>query len=562
MITPLATPNIASGQEVVYQDLRYYLGNPLLKRPGIKIEWTVETAQEYARCKADPIYFIERWMKIVHVDEGLIPFILRDYQKEICLSIHNFRHTIITTARQAGKSTIMIGYILWYILFSEHKLVALLANKGETAREILGKLQLAYQHLPKWLQSGVIEWRAGAIELENGCRCIAEATSSDAVRGYTINLLVLDEAAHIENWVTFSTSVLPTVTSGKTTKIVQISTPNGLNHFYATWENAHQKRNDYNPIIVPWQRVPGRDEAWKQAALADLNFDLDKFAQEYECEFMGSSGTLIAGWKLKELVQQIPLFSRDGMRKYKDPQKGHMYALTVDCSEGKGLDHSAFNVIDISQMPFQQVLAYNNNLVSPPEYAQIVHTAAKTYNNAAVLVEHESMGPEVASIIQNDLEYENLLSTESAGARGKRIATGSGKMVDNGVKMTIAVKATGCSILKLLIEQNQLIINDEPAIKELKTFSRDGKSYCAEEGKNDDLVMSLVVFAWLSNQSFFKDLTDINTMASLREKTEDQIDAEMIPFGFVDDHRPIMATIPDPFYNWAFAPEEETLANF
>jgi hypothetical protein len=526
---------IYNGQEVIFDDFKSYLGNPLLKRPGVTVQWTPQLAMEYARCARDPIYFIETYMKIINVDEGLIPFKLRDYQKEITLSLHNNRNTIIATARQAGKSTIMTGYILWYILFNEHKVVALLANKGDTAQEIFSKVQLAYQHLPKWLQQGVIVWNKTALELENGCRAFSAATSSDAVRGYSINLLVLDEAAHIEDWESFSTSVLPTITSGKTSKIVMISTPKGLNHFYTTWHNARMKKNNYNPIEVPWQRVPGRDEAWRQATLADLNFDLDKFAQEFEVQFLGSSGTLIAGWKLKELVSQMPIYSKEGLRKYKDPVKKHIYAIAVDTSEGKGLDHSAFQVIDVTTMPFEQVCVFNSNVIPPPEYGQLVFQVAKTYNEAMILIEYESMGPEVADTLWSDLGYENVLMTESAGSRGKRISSKSGTSVDKGVKMTVTVKATGCSILKLLIEQNKLIINDEATIDELKTFSRHLKTFRAEEGKHDDMVMALVVFAWLSNQDYFKDLTDVNTMAKLRERTEEQIDIELTPFGFFDN---------------------------
>lgn len=263
-----------------------YRANRLLKKAGVKIEWTPELRAEMKKCAADPIYFIENYMKVVHVDHGLVPFKLRDYQKEIVRSLHQNRYTIICTARQAGKSTVMIGYTLWYVLFNKTKTVALLANKGDTARELLGRLQLSYTYLPHWLQQGIDDnggWNKGSIALENGSRILAGSTSADTIRGYTINLLILDEAAHVDNWEDFSTAVLPTITSGTTTKICQISTPYGLNHFWATWELATQGKNEYTPILVPWQKVPGRDEKWKQTTLASMNFDMDKFAQEFEC---------------------------------------------------------------------------------------------------------------------------------------------------------------------------------------------------------------------------------------------------------------------------------------
>jgi hypothetical protein len=470
-----------------------------------------------------------------------VSFELRDYQLEIINSIHNNRYTIITASRQAGKSVTMIGYILWFILFNHNVVIALLANKGDTAREILGKFSLAYEYLPLWLQSGVEEWNKGSVKLENGSRVFADSTSSSTVRGYTINLLILDEAAHIENWQEFSQSVMPTISSGTTTKIVQISTPKGLNHFYKTWTLAKTGQSNYYPIMVPWTRVPGRDDDWKANALAELNFDTDKFDQEFACEFQGSSGTLIAGWKLKELVNLIPLYEKEDLYKYQEPSAKHSYVITVDVSEGKNLDYSAFQVIDVTQMPYKQVACFYSNQIPPSELAQTIRNMGKFYNNAYVLVEYENLGPQVAEALFSDLDYENLLFTESAGAAGKRITYKSGKGVDKGVKITTTVKSTGCSILKLLIEQNQLIINDFNTIEELSRFSKKANSYQAEPGFHDDLTMCLVIFAWLSDQKFFQELTDINTIGKLREKTEAQVEEEMLPVGFSPDPIPITA---------------------
>jgi hypothetical protein len=303
---------------------RGFKNNPKLKKMGTPFEWTEQGIKEYAKCAKDPIYFIEHYMKIIHGDLGLISFKLRGYQRDMIKSIHDSRRVIMCMARQSGKSTAMVGYILWYILFNEHVTAALLANKEKTALEILAKAHLAYMHLPLFLQQGIKEWNKGSIVLENGSRVIGDATSADAVRGYAINLLVLDEAAHVENWDQFSTSVIPTISSMKTSKIVQISTPKGLNHFYQTWINAQpdsKRPNGYVPIMVTWQQVPDRDEAWRKTALEELNYDEDKFAQEYAGEFLGSSGTLIAGWKLKELLQHtqsvIPIYENTFLKKYK-----------------------------------------------------------------------------------------------------------------------------------------------------------------------------------------------------------------------------------------------------
>lgn len=518
-----------------FSNLKPYNGNPNLKRVNQSISWTPDLIQEYLRCKNDIIYFVKTYMKIINLDQGLINLNLYDYQERMIKSFVDNRFNIVSTSRQAGKTTTTCAFVLWYILFNSDKTVALLANKGETAREILGKIQLAYQHLPKWLQQGSTEWNKGSLELENNSRVIASATSSNNIRGFSISLLIIDEAAFIENWDEFFTSVYPTISSGKDTKIVLVSTPNGLNHFYQLWKNAIESRNNYKPIKVSWQEVPGRGEKWKLDTLAALNFDAEKFSQEYEVEFQGSSGTLIAGWKLKELVHDEPILHKEGLYKYKSPVAGHSYVCVVDVSRGKGLDYSAFIIFDVSKMPYEQVCVYRNNLISPLDYAGMIHIICKSYNNSVVLVEINDIGEQVATSLHFDFEYENVLCTESAGRGGKRISSGFGNNTDKGVRTTKAVKSIGCSIMKLLIEQNQLILNDFNTISEVSTFSRKGISYEAEPGKHDDLVMCIVLFSWLSDQAYFKEYTDINTLSKLREKTDDEVMEDLVPFGFFDN---------------------------
>ena len=513
------------------------MGNPNLKRSGVSVNWTPDLVQEWLKCKSDVVYFVKTYMKIINVNHGLVPFVPYQYQETMLDTMKNERYTIITTARQSGKSTTTCGFILWYILFHEDKTVALLANKGETAREILSRIQLAYQHLPKWLQQGVLEWNKGSFALENNSRVLATATSANNIRGFTINLLFIDEAAFIENWDEFFTSVYPTISSGNDTKIVLVSTPNGLNHFYKIWDLAREDRNGYKPILVHWTEVPGRDEKWRLETLGAMNFDTEKFAQEYECEFQGSSGTLIAGWKLKELKYMNPIVQRDDLTQYYPPMPNHNYVVVADVSRGKGLDYSAFHVFDVTTMPYQQACVFRSNLITPMDYAEVMSRVARSYNNASVLVEINDIGEQVAVIMHQDLEYDNMLFTENAGMKGKRITSGFGSNVDKGIRTTKTVKSIGCSLLKLLIEQNQLIVNDFNSIAELSTFSKKGTSYEAEAGNHDDLVMGLVLFAWLSNQPYFKEYTNINTLAMLREKSDEEIEADMLPFGFMDDGR-------------------------
>ena len=515
-----------------------YLGNLNLKRKGVKVDWDETKVKEFVKCARDPIYFSEKYIQIVHVDHGLIPIELYEYQKEIIEKITENRRVTVVTSRQAGKTTTAVAVILHYVLFNNHKTVALLANKGDSAREILDRIKIAYEALPKWIQQGVIEWNKGSVEFENGCKIIAGATSSSAIRGKSISLLYIDETAFVENWDEFFASVFPTISSGKTTKILLTSTPNGLNHFYKTCEGAREGTNGYQYIQVKWQEVPGRDDAWKQDTLASMDFDMQKFAQEFECEFLGSSGTLVEGGKLKSLVARTPTHDKNGLKMYEDPIEGHTYFCIADVSRGKGLDYSAFHIIDGSQMPYKQVCTFRDNLITPVEYTEIIHRMCMKYNEALVLTEVNDIGAQIPDLLLFDYDYENILHTQSAGRAGKRISGGFGKKgtaIDKGIRTTKQVKSIGCSVLKLLIEQDQLIVNDWDTINELSTFSRKGVSYEAEPGCHDDLVMGLVLFGWLSAQQFFKQFTDVNTMAALRDRTQEEMYEELLPFGVYDD---------------------------
>lgn len=514
-----------------------YNGNPLLKKVRRSISWTKEQFEEYVKCSEDPIYFAEQYIKIVHVDHGFIPIVLYDYQKEIIQKTRDNRNTIVVTSRQAGKTTTAAAIILHYILFNSDKLVALLANKGDAAREILERIKLSYESLPQWLQQGIVTWNKGSITLENGSKVIAAATSSSAIRGKSVSFLYIDEAAFVERWDEFFQSVYPTISSGKSTKILLTSTPNGLNHYYKTWQGAIEGTNGYANVRVSWDEVPGRDEAWKQQTLQSLDFDTQKFAQEFECEFQGSSGTLISGATLKLLKWQVPLFGAEDLKVYEEPKSNNQYVIIVDVSRGKGLDYSAFSVIDISGMPYNQVATYRSNLTTPLDYAATIAAVGKRYNNAAVLVEINDIGGQVSDSLHFDFDYENIMCTENQGPKGKVISMGMKTSSDRGVRTTRSVKAIGCSMLKLLVEQNQLLIHDHDTIQELSTFSKKNNSYEAEPGCNDDLVMGLVLFGWMSSQKYFKEMTDIETLKNLRDLSDEHVEKNMVPFGIIDDGR-------------------------
>tara|TARA_B110000503_G_scaffold128808_1_gene200354 strand:+ start:9370 stop:10962 length:1593 start_codon:yes stop_codon:yes gene_type:complete len=511
-----------------------YLGNSHLKKVDQEIEWSPDLIKEYVKCSEDPVYFAKTYIKIVHVDKGLIPFDMYDYQKEIVEKISNNRRATVLTARQSGKTTTAVAVILHYILFDEFKTVAILANKGDASREVLARIKLAYEALPKWLQQGITEWNKGNIELENGCKVLAGTTSSSAIRGKSINFLYLDEVAFIEGYNEFFASVYPTISSGESTKLLMTSTPNGLNHFWKTCKGAEEGTNGYQFVKVMWYDVPGRGEEWKKETLESLDHDNEKFEQEYCCEFLGSSGTLISGSKLKELYPGQPITQAEGLIQYGKPEKDKQYVITADVARGKGLDYSTFTVFDISEMPYKQAAVYRDNHIGPIDFASVLNRIGIVYNTAGMLIEINDIGGQVVDVLQYDFGYENLLYTQNSGRSGKVLSGGFGKNVDNGIRTTKTVKGTGCSMLKMLVEQNQLLIRDYETIQELSRFSKKANSYEAEPGFHDDLVMNLVLFAWMTEQAYFKDMTDINTLLKLREKTDEQIEEEMLPFGFVD----------------------------
>lgn len=496
----------------------HYLGNPNLKAAGVSIQYTKEQMTQYIRCAQDPIYFMDNYIKIIHVDKGLVPFKPYPYQEKLISSIHHNRFTICKLPRQSGKSTTILSYILHYILFNTNVSVGILANKQAIANELLYKAQISYEGLPFWMQQGIISWNKQSIELENGSRIISSATSSSAVRGGTYNFLLLDEFAHIPDSVAseFFNSVYPTISSGNTTKVCIISTPKGMNMFYKLWTEATEGENSYVPVEANWWDVPGRDEKWKAETIK--NTSQSQFEQEFGCEFIGSINTLISSSKLKCMAFVKPKETIENLDVYEKPQKGHSYVLVVDVARGSGLDYSAFTIIDVTESPFKLVAKYRDANIAPILFPHVIYNAARWFNNANVLVEINDIGGQVADILHYDLEYDYLLSTAQKGRAGQVIGEGFGSDLQLGVRTTKSVKQIGCSTLKSLIETDRLLIQDYDTISELTTFTLKGNSYVADEGKNDDLVMTLVLFAWLTAQKYFKDLTDHDIREQMFQK--------------------------------------------
>ena len=513
-----------------------YLGNPNLKKANTAIEFTQEQIEEFIRCKDDPVYFANNYIKIVSLDEGLVNFKPYKFQEKLIHNFHNYRFNICKMPRQTGKSTTVVSYLLHYAVFNDNTNIAILANKSSTAKDLLGRLQLAYENLPKWMQQGILSWNKQSLELENGSKIIASSTSASAVRGGSYNIIFLDEFAFIPNNIAdqFFASVYPTISSGKSTKVIIVSTPHGMNHFYRMWHDAERKKNEYIPTEVHWSEVPGRDVKWKAQTIA--NTSEQQFKVEFECEFLGSVDTLISVAKLKTLVYDDPIKTNKGLSIYQEPKDENNYLITVDVARGIGEDYSAFVAYNISQIPYQIVATYRNNEIKPMLFPSIIHEVAKAYNKAYILAEVNDIGDQVASILHYDLEYENVLMCSMRGRAGQIVGSGfSGKRSQLGVRMTKAVKKLGCSNLKLLIEDDKLLTNDYNIISELTTFIQRNQSFEAEEGCNDDLAMCLVIFAWLVAQDYFKEMTDNDVRKRIYEEQKTQIEQDMAPFGFIVD---------------------------
>lgn len=522
-----------------------YLNNPLLKKAYVPIEYTQEQIEEVIKCSKDINYFIKTYTKIISLDKGLINFEMYPFQEDMSRTIADNRFTVIKTCRQAGKTTTSAAVILWHAIFNDSYTIAILANKLSTAREILSRVQRGYENLPKWLQQGVITWNKTNIELENGSQIIAASTASSAIRGFSINFLYLDEFAFVPRNIQddFFTSVYPTIISGTNTKVVITSTPNGFDLFYKIWINSVEGRNEYANFSVSWWDVPGRDDEWREKTIA--NTSEDQFRQEFEAEFLGSANTLISPNVLRSLTFTTPISSHyeGSLTVYKEPEKGGVYFCVVDTSRGVGMDASAFVVIDVSSVPYEVVACYKNNIIDPLVYPDVIHNVVKNYNEAYTLVEINDNGQQIADILHHDYEYENIIFTSVKGRAGQVIGGGFSSSVQRGVRTTKQVKRIGCSNAKTMIEKEKIKLHDFNLINELSTFIQKGSSYEADIGSHDDLIMCVVLFAWATNQPFFKDLTDTDFRKKLMEDRERLISDDVLPFGFIDDGSDFEETI-------------------
>lgn len=511
-----------------------FRSNPLLRPSGTVIEYTPEMIDELVKCKKDVIYFVKKYVKIVHVDRGLVPFELYPYQEKMIRAYADNRKVISTLFRQAGKTTTTAAFICWYILFNDEKTCAILANKAATAREILQRVETAYQYLPKWMQSGIVSWNKGSMELENGSRVIASATSSSGIRGFSISLLYLDEFAHVESGVAeeFFTAVFPTLSSGKDTKILISSTPNGFNLYKKFWDDAVLGTNGFVPLRFDWWEHPDRDQKWadeQRAVLGEL-----KYSQEVLMEFLGSSMTLLDGATLRKMTAIAPIKTfKDqyfGLKIYQPPKKEHKYVMTVDVSRGRHLDASAFMVIDVTDYPHRIVASYNNSNIAPLMYAGVIYQLAVQYNNAYVLIEINDVGAQVAEELYYTYEYGEMFWTKSGDVLGKQ-----GADPYPGIRTTKKTKRIGCANLKDIIERTHFIVDDALAISELSTFTQNkAGSYEADLNCHDDMCTCLWLYAWLAIQPWFNDLFDASIRNAMYEAEISRMEEDLL-FGEFSD---------------------------
>ena len=498
-----------------------YLGNPNVKRDGVEQEWTTELVEEYMKCSKDPQYFAAKYIKVISLDEGLVKFNLYPYQIDMFRHFNEHRFSIVLACRQSGKSISACAYLLWYTLFTPEKTVAVLANKGATAREMLSRITLMLENIPFFLQAGAKALNKGNIEFSNNSRIIATATTGSSIRGLSVNLLYLDEFAFVERATEFYTSTYPVVSAGKDTKVIITSTANGIgNQFHKIWEGAVQKTNEYESFRVDWWDVPGRDDRWKEETIS--NTSQLQFDQEFGNTFFGTGNTLINAETLLKLraKRHVKVLEAGDLLVYEEPLAGHEYIMTVDVARGRGQDYSTFNLIDISVRPFKQVAVYRNNTISPLLFPNIIYKYGRLYNEAYVIVESNDQGSLVTNGLYQDLEYENMHVSSHV------------KADSIGIEMTRKTKRLGCSGIKDLLENNKIDIADENTIMEISTFVSKGISYEAQDGNHDDLMMNLVMFGYFCSTQYFTDMTDINLKEMMFKQRMKEIEDDLPGFGY------------------------------
>lgn len=522
---------VVSEETEIPEEWQYKLQPAVLSVSGSKKRQlnTIEML-EWIKCSIDPIYYCKKYITITLADGGLSKFKMFKYQEEMVELFENNRFTVCCLGRQLGKTTVVAAYLIWVTHFHETKQCAVLANKADQAQEIMERIQQSYESLPLFLKPGVRVYNKRSVTFSNKAKVFSGASSKSSVRGRSISILYWDEAAFTPNDNEFYESIYPTISSGKETKLILTSTPNGKRGvFYKLWSSPD---NGFAKIKAIWSDNPTRDEEWKNATIAATSSE--QFAQEFCCEFRGSQNSLISMSTMVDLFHINPIKKNDsGLKIFKTVQPNHVYFISVDTSRGLGGDYHAFSVIDITEKNNYEVVAtFRNNSLSPLIYPTLIYNVAQEYNNSFVLVELNDIGEQVANILYYDLEYENVIMTITDKSRQ---VIGFSADSKPGVRTSTTVKSVGCSNLKTLVEKNKLTLNDENIIDELANFVPKGKSFEADSGSTDDLVITLVLFAWATTQRYFIDMTDIDLRKQLLQDRDNYSSEDVMPFGIIEN---------------------------
>lgn len=480
--------------------------NPRLKKSNIEIEYTLEMIQELDRCANDPIYFIENYVYIKGV-KGKALFKLFDYQKEIIDAYIKNNRIVVLASRQVGKTETSAAFILWFTIFNKEKTVLIASNKSDNAKEIIGKVVFAYEELPDWIKPGINEntWNKFSLEFENRSRIMAATTAVDTGRGLAIDLLYVDELAFVKPHIQdqFFTSILPTLASRPDAKMIISSTPNGdTNLFSVIWRSANSgSDNTFKAVFVPWYAMPGRDEKYKQQMIAQ--FGDRRWKQEFECIFLSSEHTLIDTMIINQVEKMNKdagvevLFEIDEFLFWKRINKGSMYLVGVDLSEGIGSDFSSIEVFEFPSL--EQVAEYRTNDTSPAmlygKLKNILRYLEHYAKNVYFSVENNSLGQAIIALYEADMNppKEAYFISES----------GKNKM---GITTTSKSKPKSCLLLKEMFSKGYMKIFSPILLSELKSYVRKAGSYQAQLGATDDCIAAtLIVLRIVEELSTFDD---------------------------------------------------------
>ena len=510
----------------------FFQGVRGLRNEGHEVELSPEQIGEIYKCSQDSNYFINNYCHIITLDEGKQLFKTRFYQDDMLTLMEDNTRAIFKLPRQSGKSAIVAAFLVWEVIFNDFHSCSILANKEKSAKNILKKVKILYKTLPYWLQQGIVGWSKLSIELENGSYIEASATSASGTRSDSINTLVIDECAWIPKniWDEFYSSIYPTVSSSKKSKIIMISTPRGMNHFYKFWHDAERGRNVFAHYDIGYMDVPAyAEDGFKERTIAELG--QQKWTQEYECQFLGSSGTLISSYHLQNtlvLEDAVDIRYDDHFRIYEmpvrdeeDPRKNHQYVMIADFGEGVGLDYNTVQVMDITGgIPWREVAVFEDNTVAPSEMPYILERIGKFYNEALIIGETNNLGIGILDDLNYDLEYPNLFYGDNESF---------------GIKMTKHSKRSGNMRLKQNIEDGMLTVSDGGTISQFSTYVKVRDSYQAEEDTDhDDLVTPLVLFSYfMANRDWTENWLDQKRFMD-KDKIS-RIEEDLLPAGYVDD---------------------------